>query len=102
MTIEELKSKKLDELFELHNEMVEDYGWDNFIWSSQEWSEYCNAVGENYLICILTSRIKNFNATDKFKFMDKDGAYQSFNSKEDANCPFNYEELLEYLNNKNN
>lgn len=101
MTIEELKSKKLDELFELHNEMVEDYGWNNFIWSSQEWLEYCNVVGEGYFICMLTSRIKNFNATDKFKFRGKDGVYQSFNSKEDANCPFNYEELLEYINNKN-
>lgn len=102
MTIEELKNKKLGELFKLHNEMVEAYDWNNFIWSSQEWPEYCNAVGENYLIRILTSRIKNFNATDKFKFMGKDGVYQSFNNKEDANCPFNYEELLEYINNKNN
>ena len=28
MTIEELKNKKLGELFELHNEMVEAYDWE--------------------------------------------------------------------------
>lgn len=96
-TLNDVYAMQMTKIVRVWNELCDKHTYNTYVMSRDEWYEYCAEDSREHLLKVL-SNLKNFSSTARYFFLDNLGFYESFNTLEDANCPIDLDEVLEYLN----